>query len=186
MGLSGKDIIDLILGGGSIALDGINGANQQKRQSFNGQHYGGLDLSPASMVGQGATQVGRWGQSLTDLASQPIELPGAYAQQPGTYTGGGLPMPIGLSGMDPALSDPQKYLTMSGVTNRNPFGELGNQAQGDPLHGVTPPPPGQAGGGNAMDVPAGTVAMRPPGGGRDLMNNDSSQALAALQLLGMK
>lgn len=86
------------------------GGSQGERQSFEGS-----SVDPERMLGQANILAGRLGRALSERAGQPINLPSAYAQQPGAYTGGGLPFPIGLVAQDPALANPS-LLTRPGAT----------------------------------------------------------------------
>jgi hypothetical protein len=52
--------------------------------------------------------------ALEELLSSPISLPSAFAQQLPAFSGGGLPMPIGVTGVDPALRNPG-MLTRKGI-----------------------------------------------------------------------
>jgi hypothetical protein len=67
------------------------------------------------------------GDILTQYAQEPIDLSSSYVQPLPTFTGGGLPMPIGVTGRDPALSNP------SLLTNRR---------QNTVVHRDVPPPEG--------------------------------------------
>ena len=78
-------------------------------------------------------------------ARQPVTLPGAFAQPNPMYSGGGLPMPIGTTGVDPALQQPH-LMGLQGVNiGKGPlsreyrqYGGVGKKAawgtvpQGDP------------------------------------------------------
>ena len=57
----------------------------------------------------------RMGSALSDRLAQPVNLRSAYVQQPGAYSGGGLPFPIGVTAQDPALSDPS-LLSLPGLS----------------------------------------------------------------------
>lgn len=99
---------------GSIAgpaIAGLFAPEGTELQSFTG--HGSID--PVNMLHSANTMFGRFGNAITQRAAQPISLRSAYAQQPTAFTGGGLPFPIGLSGVDPALDDPS-LLTLPGLT----------------------------------------------------------------------
>ncbi len=81
---------------------------------------GQRNLTPAQILGLALSNVAEVGGALTERAGAPITLRGAQVQQPPTFTGGGLPSPIGLTGRDPALDDPD-LLTQLGVTLGDPF-----------------------------------------------------------------
>lgn len=72
----------------------------QTRESFGGPVNAQLlEQANNSMVGLG--------NNLVEKSKQPVQLKSAIAQTPGGFKAGhGLPMNIGLSGMDPAMSDP--------------------------------------------------------------------------------
>ena len=80
----------------------FGGGDDQVRQSFEGKGA----ISPEAMMRNALGVSTNLGQALGSRAAQPISLPSAYAQQPGAYSGGGLPMPIGLVASDPALTNP--------------------------------------------------------------------------------
>lgn len=116
----------------------------QQLQSFSG--HGALD--PVNMLDMANTLIGRVGRGVTDRAATPISLPSAYVQQPGAYTGGGLPFPVGLVASDPALANPS-LLNLPGMgefqnlfAGFDPLGEgaPGENGNVDPLTGYTAPP----------------------------------------------
>lgn len=82
------------------------------------------DIHPAVMLEQAKDMITRMGQAQGERAFAPVSLPSAYVQQPGVYTGGGLPMPIGFTAADPALADPG-LLSLPGASNYDPFQSLG-------------------------------------------------------------
>lgn len=88
-------------------------------------------LNPATYLGDVNGLMAELGRVLSNQASQPVSLPSAYVQQPGAYTGGGLPMPIGVVGMDPALANPS-LLTKPGA-DMTGMAELFSKFKGDPL-----------------------------------------------------
>lgn len=99
---------------GSLAgptIAGLFAPEGQELQSFSG--HGSID--PVNMLHNTNTMIGRLGNAITDRAAQPISLRSAFAQQPTAFTGGGLPFPIGLSGVDPALGD-TSLLSLPGMT----------------------------------------------------------------------
>jgi len=95
-------------GVGGPVLASMFAPEGQELQSF--QDVPGL--RPTDFLGQSRDLMGELGGLLSDRASQPVSLPSAYVQQPGAYAGGGLPMPIGVVGEDPALGD-RSILTRS-------------------------------------------------------------------------
>ncbi len=92
-------------------LAGAFGGSDQPRQSFEGK--GAID--PSNLMRSNLGLATRMGQAITDHLAQPVSLPSAYAQTPGAYSGGGLPMPIGVSAEDPALANPA-LLTRPGMS----------------------------------------------------------------------
>jgi hypothetical protein len=95
-------VLSTIIQGALGLTGGILGGDGQELSSFEGQ--GAID--PATMMKNilGKTEMAY--SDARDRASSPINLPSSYVQQPPTFTGGGLPMPIGVSGRDPALDNP--------------------------------------------------------------------------------
>lgn len=138
-------------------LGGLFGSDGQERQSFSG-----TAVDPIKMLSQSHDLLSRLGQGLSDRAHTPISLPSAYVQQPGAYTGGGLPMPIGLTASDPALTNPS-LMSLQGMGEfERLFQGLGNgQAPPQPPGNVTPP-----GLGNPDDPnnPANPIAPFSPDG----------------------
>lgn len=88
----------------------------------------------------------RFGQAMTERMGQPVSLPSAYVQQPGAYTGGGMPFPIGLVAQDPAGANPS-------LLSRPGMGEFANIFKGLDF------------GGGSSGVPDGVGRNTPPGGG---------------------
>lgn len=95
---------------GGALLSGLfgGGGSDQERNSFSG-----TAADPVRMLSNANTFANNFGRILADRAAQPITLRGATVQQPGAYTGGGMPMPIGLVATDPAIKDPS-LLTLAG------------------------------------------------------------------------
>ena len=87
------------------------GGSDQERQSFEGKG----DIAPANMMRRNLDLTTRMGRGLADRIAQPVNLRSAYVQQPGAYSGGGLPFPIGVTAQDPALSDPS-LLSLPGLS----------------------------------------------------------------------
>ena len=81
---------------------GLFGGGDQELQSFADTH----DLSPAERLSE-AINASREGSKVAkSFANQPVKLRSSYVQAPPVFTGGGLPMPVGVLGRDPALDDP--------------------------------------------------------------------------------
>ena len=85
---------------------------------------GSETLQPVDILGLGLQSTARLGQSLTERAEEPISLGPAVVQPPPIFAGGGLPMPIGVTGFDPAAQDPS-LLVDRGRVLRDPFRSLG-------------------------------------------------------------
>lgn len=153
---------------GSVAgptLASLFAPEGQEIQSFRG--HGSID--PVNMLHNVNTLLGRIGNVVTDRAAQPISLGrGAIVQQPTAFTGGGLPFPIGLSGVDPALSDPS-ILTLPGIEGfAGVFDNLVSSQNPDDTGYVDlagyHAPPGMTGGDRRAVPRNGTMPPSSPGG----------------------
>ena len=103
MGLAGLQAAGPIIGAlGGPVLSSLFAPEGQELSSFEGR--GALD--PVTMLTNVNTMLGRVGKGVTERAATPISLPSSYVQTPPVFSGGGLPMPIGVSGQDPALANP--------------------------------------------------------------------------------
>lgn len=96
---------------GSQIFGSLMAPEGQELQTFEGE--GGLD--PRQMLGEGKVRIEDMMRLLTERANRPVTLPSAYVQQPPVFTGGGLPMPIGVVGQDPALAN-RKLLSIPGLS----------------------------------------------------------------------
>ena len=113
MGVEGATLQALIGAGGALGgpvLSQLFAPEGQELSSFEGR--GRVD--PVSMLSQANWLINRLGQATANRAGQPISLPSSYVQQPGAFSGGGLPMPIGLVASDPALANPS-LLSLPGM-----------------------------------------------------------------------
>ena len=81
---------------------GLFGGGDQELQSFDMMP----DLSPEERLSEAINATREWSDVAKDFANQPVKLRSSYVQQPPVFTGGGLPMPVGVLGRDPALDDP--------------------------------------------------------------------------------
>ncbi len=99
------------------AFGGLFSKGAQRSRPYFGQESAPNTLQRARIALRGASSMAN------DRLKSPIELPGAYAQQLPVFIGGGLPMPIGVTGVDPALSDPVRHLSIPGLFNPNPLGD---------------------------------------------------------------
>lgn len=95
-------MIGMIAGPALGSLFGGIAGGGQELSSFEG--HAGVD--PVTMLQNANSLIGRVGRGVTERAATPISLPSAYVQQVPAFTGGGLPMPIGVVGSDPALVNP--------------------------------------------------------------------------------
>ena len=95
---------------GGPTLSALFTPEGQELSSFEGR--GALD--PVTMLTNVNTILGRVGKGVTERAATPISLPSSYVQTPPVFSGGGLPMPIGVSGQDPALANPS-LLNLQGM-----------------------------------------------------------------------
>lgn len=151
---------------GSLAgptIAGLFAPDGQELQSFSG--HGSID--PVNMLHNTNTMIGRLGDAITNRAAQPIELRSSFAQQPTAFTGGGLPFPIGLSGVDPALADPS-LLSLPGMTEfEGIFDNLVSSQNPDDSGYVDPggyhAPPGMTGGDRRAVPRNGTMPVRDGG-----------------------
>jgi hypothetical protein len=104
--LAGMKLLDYIMAGLGIKDLFSGGGGMQDRATFEGEYRDGTSLDPRDTLAEGMN-TGRAVQTdLRNKANRPVALRSAYVQQPPTFTGGGMPMPIGVSGYDPALSNP--------------------------------------------------------------------------------
>lgn len=173
-GMTGTEIallISSLMGG----IGGMFGGEGQELESFSREAWDGVNLDPRKLMATGIKQHSGLSSAVTELARKPIKLRSAYAQSPPTFAGGGMPMPIGLTGRDPALDD-KSLLELEGLNipedwQRESFGGVsGNPGpqNGSPLDGAPKPP------------------HRGPTKGQDLMSgmgDPASEAMAAIDLL---
>lgn len=95
----------------------------QELSSFEGR--GAVD--PVAMLTRVNDLIGRVGAGVAERAATPISLPSSYVQNVPTFTGGGLPMPIGVSASDPALGNPS-LLNLQGMGQfQDLFSDLGTR-----------------------------------------------------------
>ena len=120
--------------GGLGALGGALGGAASEMTPF-GQKEGHPDpmgigewshIFPPTLLANYLSNVEQAGAIATARAAQPVTLPGTQIQQPGWYGGGGMVMPVGLSGMDVANIRPS-ILGVPGVR----FGQPDPQKVGE-------------------------------------------------------
>lgn len=122
----GQILSSLITGGLGFAGGMLEGDPQQAT-SF----QDGSATSPTELLKSLSGMLQGTYQDATQRAHQPVELPSAYVQDVPTFTGGGLPMPIGVTGHDPANAHPELKRIINGK-----IGEW-SPTQGDPVHRST-------------------------------------------------
>ena len=136
----------------------IGGGSDQEINSFEG-----TQLDPVNMGVRSSQLISGAGDVLAKRAGKGIQLRGVGVQQPGGYSGGGLPMNIGLSGSDPALKDPS-MLTRPGVDFGNMFGDINKSFGEDASQGGRRRSPGATSDGEKA-VPRGQGVPDPSSGG---------------------
>jgi len=133
-------------------LGGLFRGGDQELESFRGK---GATVDPVRRLKEYIDSISEYGGEAKRYANEPVRLRSSFVQQPPVFTGGGLPMPIGLTGVDPALADPT-LLEKPGFNfsvlppDLDPLGEYGGGS------GSTTPPgePGPSGeGGEDMKLP---------------------------------
>ena len=182
MAIGWDKVMDIIMAGiGAGSLFG--GGSGQERATYEGERRGDLSLDPRDLLGMGVTSIGRMGDDLYDRFAEGAYLPGAFAQSPPTFTGGGLPMPIGVTGRDLQEARPDQQTphlrSGGGVTRRDPFQGVGNMMSGNPQTGGWPD---TSGGGPAPDPSTNSRLpdQEQPGGEK---YDPFSDAYAAIDLL---
>lgn len=155
MGAGGAQAYPAIAMVASQLIGSLMAPEGQELQTFEGE--GALD--PKQMLGESKIRIEDMIRQLGERANRPVSLPSAYVQQPPVFTGGGLPMPIGVSGMDPALANP-KLLRIPGLSGWDGEGNgpPGSDDPGFPGGGVDESPtPGYPGEGTKEPVPEARV-----------------------------
>ena len=99
-------LIAALLGGG--ALSGLGAAFGQQADV---KPFSSASNDPETLLIEALTGTRNLAGIYANRAASPISLQGAVVQQPPTFTGGGAPMPIGLTGQDPAWQDARLYST---------------------------------------------------------------------------
>lgn len=97
----------------------------QPRNSF----ADGSSHDPRAMMDTLGKAIGTNAGDIAAFAGQPINMPSSYVQDTPTFAGGGMPMPVGLLGHDPALANPS-LLSRPGVKLRNPFASFDTSGSG--------------------------------------------------------
>lgn len=126
---------------GGPVLANLFAPEGQELSSFEGN----TNLDPHATLGEARDMLNAISQIAMGRVNQPVSLPSSVAQQPGSYTGGGLPMPIGLVASDPALQNPS-------LLSLSPFGDVSRliSDRSDPPRGTGDEPPSDGGGGDGI------------------------------------
>ena len=131
--LSFKDLAGLMgIQGGLGVLGGLlaPGAFQRKQAFDNKVGSNGVSVDPVETLSGATGAVKSLGGAMSEKLAKPVQLRTTVQDLP-SFSGGGLPMDIGVSGKDPANADPS-MLQYPGLNLKNPKGE------------VTPSDPSQA------------------------------------------
>ena len=110
-------LLPLILGGMGAAGSMMSGGAQGK---LGGYGYGGADKAPTrgsvdpTLLGRVLAPIEQMAGVATGRARKPVTLPGAFVQPNPMFSGGGMPMGIGTTAVDPALQQPH-LLGLAGV-----------------------------------------------------------------------
>lgn len=152
-------IVAALIGAGGSFLSGLLEDSGQERQAFSG------NLSPERLLNTALGSIG----GLSDYIGQTdYEFPDAYVQTPPGYIGGGLPMRIGVTGVDPRVG---VGISMGDVVKRRaPYSFKGIAEAGMGTPGARRRTPGAVTTGKA--VPRGQAQA-----------SDAAEALSALELL---
>jgi hypothetical protein len=160
---------------GSAFLGGMFTPEGQELQSFG---TGNGDMSAPNLLREAMRNSRDVFGMASDFAREPVSLPGSYVQDLPSFAGGGMPLPIGVTGRDPfaprgrnAGSDGSSSLSLPGIARRRPA--AGSLAS-DELFA----PAGRRPGVRRRGIP---TPQGPQGGG-----DDSADAMAALQMLGVR
>jgi hypothetical protein len=142
MGMTNWPMMAGLLGG--QALTSMFAPEEQEINPFEGT------LDPREVLGDAMGFIGGLRDRADMFASQGVNLPSAFVQQPPTFAGGGLPIPIGLTSSDPALKEPS-------LLGKNTAYDAWPEMNG--IWGARPGQPLRGGGGIYIPPP------RPPGAG---------------------
>ena len=144
-GFTGTDIANIIAQLGASGIEAWGMPDGQELQSFEGN----TNVDPRNMYGEARDQINDMTGLLKARAMRPVSTRSGYVQQPPVFTGGGLPMPIGVVGMDPALAD-RSLLSLPGMSGATVDPIIRDQPRPPRVPGppITPDPnsPGPGGG----------------------------------------
>ena len=120
-GMESAWLMPLLMGGMGAAQGAMGAALQGDPAEL--APYGGAPgafLDPRRTLTQNVRDVAHLGSVLGQRAGQDITLPGAFVQPTPWYGGGGLPFPVGVTGMDPAMFQPATYQQRMGAQFASP------------------------------------------------------------------
>ena len=103
---------------GAMGAMGGGAARNPVDSPFLLEPFGGAEgefLDPRRMLTQNVKDVALLGSLLGERAAAPVTLPGAVVQPTRWYSGGGLPFPMGNTGLDPALFQPAAHQYRAGL-----------------------------------------------------------------------
>jgi len=151
----GFGFLSNLLGGGDIDLESFSGT---------------AGLTPVNTLARAVDATNEYARLAGEYAGRPVRLGSSFAQQPPVFTGGGLPMPIGVTGVDPAMADPSLLEGLGLDVDPQFWGESGAGRERR-----NPPPGGGDGDGR---IPATTA-----GATRRGRASDAEEALMALRFI---
>lgn len=181
-------LLSSLIGSGMGFMGGLfGGGGDQEMSSFEGKG----NLSPAARLAEALKLIQKLAPAFLGEAARPVKLRSSYVQQPPAFTGGGLPMPIGVTGVDPALVD-DDFLKLPGFSfdAEGVMGGIGGSPE-DGEEGAEQPGKGDgempAAQAMARVSPSSLTAQsasgepvrRPIGGGA----NDAAEAVRALKFI---
>lgn len=135
---------------------------------------------PRGLLQKGSRGAAQMAMGLADIAKQPITMRSSFVQPLPTFTGGGLPMPIGIRAHDPALNTPGLLTGPGTDVTRSPDIEL----RGDPSLPVESRKRG-ASADLFPSIPSGDNPLADLYGREGDFGDAGEQALASLDLLGL-
>jgi hypothetical protein len=135
----------------SVIGQGVSSAMQPRPNHF----YGPAD--PTLLASNGVQATSDAYDAFRQNLARGVNLRSSFAQTPPTFAGGGLPMPVGVTGRDPALQDPS-LLSLPGIQIGNPNGNI----FGNPGPPRDPNPGGGTSGGQNPGNPNPPGSQRPP------------------------
>ena len=179
--MTGAEIALLISSIASGAQQGHAAANIPRDASMGSffDSRGPLDENyyysdPRGLLQKGSRGATQMAMGLADVAKQPITMRSSFAQALPTFTGGGLPMPIGIRAHDPALNTPGLLTGPGTDVTRSPDMEArGEQGRRGPSADLFPA------------MPSGDQKYADLYDRTGDFGDTGEQALASLDLLGL-